>query len=599
MKLSIIIPTYNEEECLLRLLESIKKQDFKDYEIIVADANSKDKTKKIAKENGCILIEGGLPAKGRNNGAKIAKGECLFFLDADAILTKNYLKEALNEFIEEDLGIAITQVIPLSDRNLDKFLHNFANFFMKSVEHIKPHGAACCGILTKKILHEKINGFDESMDFGEDTDYIERVSKISNFKVLRNPKLFISVRRLDKEGRKNISLKYAKSTFCQFVGKNVTASQLGYNFGYSKNKRILYAVCGEGMGHAIRSVVIIKHLLKKHDVMIVASGRAYDYLAKKFDNVFNISGFNIIYENNRVNSKKTFFNAVRKLSKNLKQNIKILYRLIRYFKPNIIITDFEFFSNIIAKLMAVPIISIDNQHVMTKCRIKVPRKYMRERMMAISVIRTFIVRPKKYIVTTFFYPPVKNMKRISLFPPVLREEIFKLKPTTGKHVFVYQTSDSYGKLIPLLNQINEKFVVYGHHKEGREGNIEFSRFNEGKFLKEFASAKAVITNGGFTLIGEALHLGKPVLSIPVKKQFEQILNAIYLQRLGYGEFHEDLNEDVIEGFLSRLGIYCKNLESYKKEDNSRILNEIEHLVERYSKRYYKSAQRNKQDNSKK
>ena len=49
MTLSIIIPTKNEEEYLTALLKSIKKQTFKDYEIIVADNNSKDKTRKIAK----------------------------------------------------------------------------------------------------------------------------------------------------------------------------------------------------------------------------------------------------------------------------------------------------------------------------------------------------------------------------------------------------------------------------------------------------------------------------------------------------------------------------------------------------------------------
>ena len=75
MILSIIIPTYNEEEYLPVLLESIKKQNFNDYEVIVADANSTDRTREIAKEYGCLIVDGGLPAVGRNNGAKVAKGE--------------------------------------------------------------------------------------------------------------------------------------------------------------------------------------------------------------------------------------------------------------------------------------------------------------------------------------------------------------------------------------------------------------------------------------------------------------------------------------------------------------------------------------------
>ena len=112
MILSIIIPTYNEEEYLPILLESIKKQSFTDYEIIIADANSTDKTREIAKEYGCIVIEGGLPAVGRNNGASIAQGEYLLFLDSDLELTDDYLRNVLYEFRMEHLGIAITQTLP-------------------------------------------------------------------------------------------------------------------------------------------------------------------------------------------------------------------------------------------------------------------------------------------------------------------------------------------------------------------------------------------------------------------------------------------------------------------------------------------------------
>ncbi len=68
-----------------------------------------------------------------------------------------------------------------------------------------------------------------------------------------------------------------------------------------------------------------------------------------------------------------------------------------------------------------------------------------------------------------------------------------------------------------------------------------------------------MANGGFTLISESIYLKKPVLSIPVKGQFEQILNAIYLERLGYGEFHEELEKDSVIHFLSKLDSYNDSL----------------------------------------
>lgn len=588
--LSIIIPTYNEEDYLPKLLQSIKDQNFSDYEIIVADAESTDKTREIANSFGCKVVEGGSPAVGRNSGAKIAEGEYLLFLDSDVILTEGYLESALNEFIKNDLGIGITQLIPISDSKKDKILHDFANFFMKLVESIKPHGAGCYGILTKKSLHKEAKGFDESLDFGEDSDYIERIGKKSVFRVLRGPKLLISTRRLEKEGLKNLALIYAKSTLYDFRGKRITAGELNYSFGHSqdKKKRILYSVCGEGMGHAIRSAVIIKHLLKENEVVIFAGGRAFEYLSKKFDNVYYIEVFNTIYNENKAEYASTFFSVVKDLPKSLKYNFKLLYNIARVFKPNIIISDFENFSNYLSKLLRIPLISLDNIHVITKCKLELPERYLSERIAAEGVIRLYITRPKKYLITTFFYPEIKNKRKVSLFPPVIRDEIFSLKPVNGEHILVYQTSDSNSELISTLKTINEKFVIYGFDTEKREGNLHFRKFNENQFFKDFESCKAVISNGGFTLMGESIYLGKPLFCIPVKRQPEQTINALYLEKLGYGEFHESVNKKNFESFLSNLDVYRSSLASFKHGGNQKIFEALDESIEKYSKDYESS-----------
>ncbi len=236
MILSIIIPTYNEEEYLPDLLESIKKQNFNDYEVIVADANSTDRTREIAEEYGCVIVDGGLPAVGRNNGAKVAKGEYLIFLDSDLVLTDDYLRNVIYEFKMERLGIAITQMLPMSNKIEDKLFHDFANYFMIGVENIKPHGAGCYGIIAKKELHDECNGFDESLTFGEDTDYIERLAKKEPFKVLRNAKIGVSTRRLEEEGITTLIKQYGKSTVNDFLGKRTDAEELDYNFDHGHEK---------------------------------------------------------------------------------------------------------------------------------------------------------------------------------------------------------------------------------------------------------------------------------------------------------------------------------------------------------------------------
>jgi len=583
MKLSIIIPTFNEENYLPHLLESIKRQDFRDYEVIVADAGSEDSTKDIAREWGCKVVEGGLPAVGRNRGAESAHGEYLLFLDSDVILTRDYLELCLDEFQKRKLGIAITQIAPLSDTFLNKITHDLANFFMKRVENIKPHGAGCYGIITTRKLHYEVDGFDEDLDFGEDTDYIERIGAISQFKVLRSPKLLVSTRRLQEEGMRNVVFKYAKSTFYQFRGKQITAEDLDYTFGHPGQKRIIYSVCGEGMGHAIRGRVLLNHLTKNNEVHIFASDRAYDYLSAHFDNVYKIGGFNTVYEDNTVQNTKTFIKGMKDLPGDLKKSLRLMYSVAKAVKPQIIISDFEFYSNLLSKVLRVPLISLDNMHVLTQAELDVPRKFRTDRIAAESVVRSFIQMPTFYLITSYFYPPIKNSTKTKYFPPVLRDAIMGLEPYNGEHVLVYQTSDSNERLLDILKEFDDEFIVYGFHRDERDENLLFKSFNEDEFFTDLSQARAVIANGGFTLISEALYLGKPVLSVPVKKQFEQTLNALYLERLGYGEFREDLEREDIENFLSKLDEYRKNIHlKFSHDQNQSIIEELDFLIDKYA-----------------
>ena len=353
-----------------------------------------------------------------------------------------------------------------------------------------------------------------------------------------------------------------------------------------KGKRILYGVSGEGRGHAMRSSVIIGHLLKDHEVMIIGYDRSFEFLSSMFKNVHNIKGFNIVYENNCVNNRKTLTKFLKELPSDIRSNGSFLYKAITNFRPHIIITDIEPFSNMISKLRRIPLVSIDNQSIITKTRISVPRRFYADKLFAASVIRCFISRPKEYLITTFFHPPVKPGRPVKLFPPILRDHILKKKPEIKDHILVYQTSKSYSRLASILKKTGQKFIIYGFDKEKTEKNLVFRKFNNDIFYKEFASCKAVIANGGFGLIGEALHLKKPILSIPVRKQFEQVLNALYLEKLGFGEFHEDLDPAKLNSFLSCLETYRHNIkEKHKETDNSKILKAVDELIEKYSKRY--------------
>ncbi len=231
--LSIVIPSLNEEKELSSLLDSIKAQGFSDYEIILADAGSRDKTLDIAKEYGCKIIKGGLPAQGRNKGASVSSGEIILFLDADVVLPPAFLSSALKEFKKRKLDIASFNLLP---KKRGSFLFNFFyNRPMIFLEKVLPHAAM--GILVKKDVFEKIGGFDETIKMAEDHEFARRGKKIASYGVIRSVPLFVSERRFEKEGWIKTALKYLfYELYTIFIGP-IKSDKVANLDDYFKNRK--------------------------------------------------------------------------------------------------------------------------------------------------------------------------------------------------------------------------------------------------------------------------------------------------------------------------------------------------------------------------
>ena len=207
--LTIVIPAKNEEKNLPKLLSSIRDQSFEDYEVVVAEAGSTDKTRDIALSFGAKVVEGGMPGPGRNRGAAVARGKYVLFLDADVILASpKFLADNLKAMQNKGACVATVKVKPLSRNPVDKALHELYNAFALATEKIRPHAPGFC-IFVKKHVHDEIGGFDESVVFAEDHDYVQRAEKAGyRFRILRSHPIAVSVRRLEKDGRLSIAMKY-------------------------------------------------------------------------------------------------------------------------------------------------------------------------------------------------------------------------------------------------------------------------------------------------------------------------------------------------------------------------------------------------------
>ncbi|HII68481.1 TPA: glycosyltransferase, partial [Candidatus Woesearchaeota archaeon] len=227
--ISIIIPTLNEEKYLPLLLKSIKKQDFSDYEVIVADAGSKDATRRIAREFGAKVVKGGIPAAGRNAGAKAAKGEFLFFLDADVVIPRHFLKNAYREMQERYLDLATCELKPLSSLLIDKVLHELFNLGIKLSQLSDSHAPGPCTMVTRRLFG-RIDGFDTTIKVGEDLNFARRAGKFRPIRVLRSTYVEISVRRLDKEGRAELVRKYIQVELHRLFKGEVRHNLIEYEY---------------------------------------------------------------------------------------------------------------------------------------------------------------------------------------------------------------------------------------------------------------------------------------------------------------------------------------------------------------------------------
>ena len=426
--------------------------------------------------------------------------------------------------------------------------------------------------------------------------------------------------------------------------------------------KILYGICGEGMGHATRSQVVLQHLRSRgHEVLVAASGQALHVLQRtsgvpasaKRESEAQVSGsvlrsgsssraaavehppsaaaaladFNdrarVRAEREAREGGESLFSLLpivglgmrckdgaMDLRGTIEENAQRLPAMLREnaaawaeadrFQPDAAITDYDSFVWLFGVARGIPIVSIDNAQVLPRCvhredAFPAYRAGMRA-LEAFTVAKT--PSAQHYVVTSFFYPPVKPHLRqtTTLVPPILRGEVLRklderektnaslaanAAPVHGTFVVVYKTGslDDASVLGPLARVPEQRFLVYGLRGDTPvPDNVIAKPFSTDAFLTDLAASRAVIGNAGMSLLGETLAFGKPVYVIPVRGQFEQVLNACYLEKLGYGITSETLDPNRLRAFLATADTYAANIARVPQHDrNERLYGTLDAL----------------------
>jgi len=221
---SVIIPAFNEENGITPTLKSLFAQNYPQFELIVIDNNSTDKTSEVARALGAkVFIEKNKGvAHARQRGFTEAKGEIVLSTDADALHPENWIEKIVAAFQEDSEIVAVGGLGefysgPLSAKIASKYL--FYPFLLFDKSFSGGWNLSGFNMAVKKSAFEKCGGFSTELKIAEDIDLSKKLRKIGKIVIKKDIVVRLSGRRY-KDGLLRGLWDYAPSVFFRMIGKS-------------------------------------------------------------------------------------------------------------------------------------------------------------------------------------------------------------------------------------------------------------------------------------------------------------------------------------------------------------------------------------------
>lgn len=283
--------------------------------------------------------------------------------------------------------------------------------------------------------------------------------------------------------------------------------------------KVLYAIQGTGNGHLSRARDIIPILQKKDiELDILVSGTEAD-INIPYPITYQLKGLSFVFgKQGGVDYLKTYFKA-----RSMRLHKEILSLPVENY--DLIINDFEPVSAWACKLKKIPCISLSHQAAVLALNAPKPKEK--------DTLGRFIL--KKYAPTTKQYGFHFKAYQDNVFTPVIRQDVRQAVCENGNHYTVYLPSYDDEKILKTLSKIKEvSWEVFSKHnkKVVINKNITVQPITNDAFVKSMATSKGILCGAGFEAPAEALFMGKKLLVIPMKGQYEQQCNAAALKDMG-------------------------------------------------------------------
>lgn len=320
---------------------------------------------------------------------------------------------------------------------------------------------------------------------------------------------------------------------------------------------IHYSMSGEGRGHAARAQVLVELLRDRHRLILSAYGQAYDMLAPLYRGsdveVREIPGLRFAYDRRgELDRTATFARALPFIARMAGEATRLAKQLERDH-VDLVISDFEPLLPRAAEIARVRAMSVDHQQFLLSYDLsELPSGLRRKARFLAPFTRPFYAKPACSVISAFFFPPLeKRSHPVVQAGVLLREDVLRATVETGRHLVAYVRRSAPANLLTALGGVGVPVRVYGHGRCPSVGNLSFHDVEPRAFAEDLATGIALVSTAGNQVVGEALALRKPVLAFPEPGNFEQHINAFFLEksRSGWARDARHFSPLLVRSFL--------------------------------------------------
>lgn len=376
------------------------------------------------------------------------------------------------------------------------------------------------------------------------------------------------------------------------------------------NKSVLFGVCGIGRGHIYESLPFIEEFMSRgYKIAVLAFGDSYDYFKFQYTSNEHFEVFKVdvpwIHTNSTgIDFKRTAEESINKSIGYFTTNFESLHEVQEFLGiPNIVISNYEPVSAVIAYSLDVPLVTLDQQSKYLLNSFPDISNYSSKA--DFSRLNLFFPKANLRIVNSFFKfsddRTEMSRQKIVYYGPIIRDQITALEWSNvtedSNLALVYLSSFSHypftnDELVLVLKEFsNYSFVIFANNKNAYSNsiskanarNITVQRIGDENFYEILSKCCAVLSTAGHTFLSELMYLHKPVLVIP-NDRYEQHYNASIIDKHNFGKSVSNINTEALRCFFENLSKYKTNIIEnkdsilFKKRGNEEIIQAIDQII---------------------